>query len=385
MGSEATCSSYQTTSVSQQSLTTDHHPVLLLHAITIALIIQCLSAINGGDRMSIRRSHQGTDDVPMFASPDGWRTDPLKAFDEWAVNARKAATQACDGNSPLSPLLRPSSIKVYAAMWSSFVRSAKDQKTDLFEMGDDEIAKFLTEQKAHIGHQHRRRYARVIARALAQAREAPDAPGHPRLRRPEVKADDEPTPFLNQEERDRVFRLLSECAPAFDTPASIARARSMALCALLLGGGLKPGETLLCSSVNCALLRGENYISLEVTGLAKTRVAFFEPRARSALQHWIDWRASQAGTLLFPAKPGARKPTLDYARAFVGVKKLLLEAGVVAGGERASPQTLRNAYGAALIESGQTDEAIRHNMGFSRMEFARRFIAAHQEWTKRHG
>lgn len=316
-------------------------------------------------------------DIPMFANSEGWRADPIAAFEDWAVNARQASANK---NGEKRPLLSHSSIKVYAAMWASFVESAKARRIDPCSMGADEIARFLSEEKADIGHQHRKRYARVISRALADARS--ELPLANKVSKPEKKADDEPTPFLDQAERAAVFAILAQPC-LFDTPSQIARSKARALCALMLGGGLKPGEALNASSVNCALFAGEDSIRVEQKGAPKSRVAYFDPRARPALSSWISWREAIGGGLFFPAQMGAYGAVADYARAFLGVKRLLADAGAKAGGERASPQTLRNSYGAALIEAGKSDELVRAYMGFSRLEFARRFVYAHARWVER--
>jgi hypothetical protein len=86
---------------------------------------------------------------------------------------------------------------------------------------------------------------------------------------------------------------------------------------------------------------------------------------------------------MFPGRGGAAAGPVGYARAFVGAKELLRGLGQLAGGERASPQTLRNSYGASLIEDGHGLAAVREYMGFSRLEFARRFAEAHAAWVAR--
>jgi site-specific recombinase XerD len=86
---------------------------------------------------------------------------------------------------------------------------------------------------------------------------------------------------------------------------------------------------------------------------------------------------------MFPGRGGAAAGPVGYARVFVGAKELLRGLGQLAGGERASPQTLRNSYGAGLIEDGHGLAAVREYMGFSRLEFARRFADAHASWVAR--
>nr|WP_082654457.1 tyrosine-type recombinase/integrase [Janthinobacterium sp. Ant5-2-1] len=88
---------------------------------------------------------------------------------------------------------------------------------------------------------------------------------------------------------------------------------------------------------------------------------------------------------MFPGAPSDKEHPVGYARAFIGAKKLLADLGTMAGGERVSPQTLRNSYGANLLEDGMGLDAVREYMGYSRLELSRRFSHAHVAWCHRSG
>jgi len=187
-------------------------------------------------------------------------------------------------------------------------------------------------------------------------------------------------PFLTKVERDQVFAVLAEPSDFRDEEGWM-RARAKALCALMLGAGFKPGQANH-ASVNCVEDGPLRFIVAPALGTMVEHRALVVPLAWPAIQSWLDAGVDGDGPM-FPGRSGAAAGAIGYVRAFLGAKELLQGLGPLAGGERASPQTLRNSYGASLIEDGRDLAEVREYMGFSRLEFARRFADGHAAWMAR--
>jgi integrase len=107
------------------------------------------------------------------------------------------------------------------------------------------------------------------------------------------------------------------------------------------------------------------------------RAVPFPAHAAVILLRWLQARTENdvEGELVFPAgRSGAKMHKATALRA--------IDALVEASGLRAlhhgriSPQTLRNAYAAALFAAGQTDEQVAANLGMIKVLSARRLRAA---------
>jgi integrase len=303
----------------------------------------------------------------LFDQQSMWEAEPLAAYLSWLRDAGPAPGPA----SP--PKLCDGSAKVYGAMWASFVAFLAREGTDPTRATEDDLKRFIEGEKSDVGHQHRKRYARVLAQGLSRAKRNPQ----PRmaLLRPEGRLDDRPTPFLSLAERSRLWSAIEERVDG-ESPAAVAARRAQALAALIAGAGLKPSQALAATSVNCAPSLDTGYWE---TPAGKRRAA---PQLGAAMAAWLG-RREVANT--GPLFPGASGRPCDYARAFVGVKALLAKAEVGAGGERASPQTLRNTYAAWRIETGATLEELMICMGFAKLDSAARLKSAHSAWMRRMG
>ena len=318
--------------------------------------------------INIPRSRAPT---PVYKTGHPWATDPRASFKEWLARA-----EGTDGRS-----FSNGTIKVYTAMWSTFIRHLESRRgrTAILARADD-VADFLDHASACRREQGRRRYQLLLDRAfLAMAKEGTihwtPSPVAPRKAK---KAADKPMPFLNNQERERVFAALAEPSD-FGHEEGWMQARAKALCALMLGAGFKPGQANH-ASVNCFEDGPLRFVIAPSLGTIAKHRALVAPQAWPAIQSWLDACVNGTGPM-FPGRGGA--DPVDYARAFVGAKELLRGLGQLAGGERVSPQTLRNSYGASLIEDGFGLAAVREYMGFSRLEFAKRFVDAHSAWVVR--
>src|SRR5476649_989000 len=249
-------------------------------------------------------------------------------------------------------------------MWSTFIRHLESRRgrTAILARADD-VADFLDHASACRREQGRRRYQLLLDRAfLAMAKEGTihwtPSPVAPRKAK---KAADKPMPFLNNQERERVFAALAEPSD-FGHEEGWMQARAKALCALMLGAGFKPGQANH-ASVNCVEDGPLRFVVAPALGTMAEHRALVVPQAWPAIQSWLDTGVDGDGPM-FPGRGGAAAGPVGYARAFLGAKELLRELGPLAGGERASPQTLRNSYGASLIEDGRNLTEVREYMGF---------------------
>lgn len=324
--------------------------------------------------MNTTRTARSRAQTPVYkAGGHPWASDPRAAFRSWL-----ASSEGDDGRG-----FGEGTIAVYSAMWSTFVRhvEAKLGRSATAARADD-VADFLDNAAACRREQGRRRYELLLDRAFRAMAEAgpvhwTPAPAAPRRRQ---KAADKPMPFLTKRERALVFDALAEPSDFGDEEGWM-RARAKALCALMLGAGFKPGQANH-ASVNCVEDGPARFVVAPALGSMAEHRALVAQQAWPAIQSWLDAGVGAAGPM-FPGRGGPAAGPVGYARAFLGAKELLRGLGPLAGGERASPQTLRNSYGASLIEDGHGLAAVREYMGFSRLEFARRFADAHAAWVSR--
>jgi integrase len=156
------------------------------------------------------------------------------------------------------------------------------------------------------------------------------------------------------------------------------------LLAILLGGGLKVGEARKLQADHVGidasalrLVRPDNGRAYEVPVFSFARVPILA---------WLAVRAASgaSGELVFPATVEGRP--LHPASLYRRVEMLLDEAGVLAGrSERASPQTLRNSYGAMHFDAKAGPAVVSQYMGMRDTESGWRLRSAYEAWQARSG
>lgn len=320
------------------------------------------------------------DATPNDQEQGPWQADPRRAFKDWLATA-----PGTDGKG-----YREGTVNVYAAMWSTFVAHMETRRRKHATLAQQhDIADFLENSPACRREEARRRYQLLLDRAFdAMAETNPDkinpAAQH---RRPQTRHDDDhPMPFLTAGERALVFAELAKPSDYSDEEGWM-RARAKAMCALMLGAGFKPGQANV-TSIASFTDGPSRFVMAPKAGATGEHRALVMPEAWPAIESWLAANAGDGqpggstSIPMFPGRDGTAQP-IDYARAFIGVKALLASLGELAGGERASPQTLRNSYGASLLERGLDLGAVREYMGYSRLEFARRFAHNHGAWKLR--
>lgn len=285
--------------------------------------------------------------------------------------------------------IEDSTREVKEFMWGKWCRwlSMHSIRLDLVTAGH--LALFFEE--AHIEKAHRQRYLRLVEMVyihlniLGLSIENPGTQaGYERLGKGENAA----TVFLMKEEKERVEKLIQhwlagslhvEMAGSEESESKRkkgrkkqkwVRIRDAGLCSAMMGGGATVWalERLTVSCTNCS----EGRILLPRKGGAPYETLLL-PIGQAGINAWLSCRSRLEGGIgewMFPADQKARKnPTtlcdtagMHPSTIFRAVRSLLAEAGIV--GARACGQTLRNTYGATLIDLGFSDEDLATYMGF---------------------
>lgn len=263
---------------------------------------------------------------------DGWRDDPFEASIAW-----------------LSSLpLAEASVEVYAAMLGRWLRWLEAHELPLVQVVAGDLVAYLDHHDVHSAH--RQRYIRLLERLydhLALLGHSLPNPARQVAWLGNQGGFDDETRFLSDDE----YRAFVTVLHAEDERWKPRRDRAMA--AAFLGAGLTVAE--VCGAdltVNC--IRGLDW-SIPGNMARRPRVL---PMAVAPMGRWL---RGHAGQPLFPGTAGSPSP-LDKASAWRAVRRLLVQAGI--DGRRLGPQTLRNTYGALLVRSGESDEAILAFMGY---------------------
>lgn len=302
---------------------------------------------------------------------DDWLRDPAGAFDAWLASQQ----------------FRHSSADVYRVQWGRFLDWLKLRRKTIRTVDTATIAEFVA--GLDVRKPQRARYLRLIERVLDHVREIELASTNPaRFIAQDGEAewrnakDNAPTGFLSPSERATLIAYL--LAP-LDEPSAARRwraRRDRALVAAFLGGGLKTGDAIALS-IDCVRPQSQ-WITIEAANPVLTRTTRVAPFAVDVIDAWLAERrqAGLPGTLVFPGSPSGRP--MHKATILRAVDALLEAAGLAENRtERASPQTLRNTFAAALFEQGESPDRVGQWLGFLQPISAGRLHRAWQIWTER--
>ena len=302
---------------------------------------------------------------------DDWLRDPAGAFDAWLASQQ----------------FRHSSADVYRVQWGRFLDWLKLRRKTIRSVDTATIAEFVA--GLDVRKPQRARYLRLVERVLDHVREIELASTNPaRFIAQDGEAewrnarDNAPTGFLSPAERATLIACL--LAP-LNEPSAARRwraRRDRALVAAFLGGGLKTGDAIALS-IDCVKPRSL-WITIEAANPVFTRTTRVAPFAVDVIDAWLVERrqAGLPGTLVFPGAPSGRP--MHKATILRAVDALLETAGLAQNrSERASPQTLRNTFAAALFEQGESPDNVGQWLGFLQPISAGRLHRAWQTWMKR--
>jgi len=309
----------------------------------------------------------------LFDTLSAWLIEPIPTFSAWVMTHP----------------VEDSTKEVKEFMWGKWCRWLKSESISLDVVESKHLAKFFEKEK--IEKAHRQRYLRLVElvyihlNLLGLSIENPGTQaGYERL----GKGVNDPTVFLSKDEKEKVEKIIREWLGG-QVGSQVAsgeesekkkrkgrkkqdwvRVRDAAVCSVMMGGGgtVWALERLTVSCTNCT----EGRISLPRKGGADYESPLL-PIGQAALEVWLRRRrelGAGIGDWMFPADQSARKnPTtltdtagMHASTLFRAVRGLLKEAGIT--GARACGQTLRNTYGATLIDLGFTDDEVASYMGF---------------------
>lgn len=329
-----------------------------------------------------------TDDL---FKPDqtAWDEDPKLTFENWM------SQQAGRG---VSDRIRVSSAEVYRAQWGRFVAWIEQKSIKLSEVDSKAISDFLA-SLAEDRRPQRDRYRKLIQRVLADLVEDTAQPG---FLNPAAQAMREegakwkeadgnlPTSFLQPVERTLLVNHLIGALTTVKERDQWREARDRAMVGLCMGAGLKVSE-IVALTVNCIELRDGTWITvrdLRSQYSHRTRPFGYATQALTTWMH-LRHRLGTEGDLVFPSDI---KPFVKNDKTITGIHPatvkritdtLIEESGVRAlrgDGHRASPQTLRNTFGAELFERGESAALVAEWMGFANTVSADRLQASWEMW-----
>lgn len=299
-----------------------------------------------------------------------WVADPRKTFDAW-LSARH---------------FRGSSADVYRAQWHHFLDWLAERDRTLLNTEPALIEAFVS--TLDVKREQRARYLRIMERVFDDMfKEAPTAgnPARPVSRAIDASWTDAhanaPTGFLSETERAQIWRELERSVDVHGQEISWRDLRDRAMATVMLGAGLKLSEAEALKERH--ILIDERVLLVEAQDVRYSRRVPLSSVGFDIIERWLDARveAEVAGDLAFPAGRGGRP--MHKATALRAIDDLVAQAGLMnARTARISPQTLRNAYAATLIEAGESDELLAERLGFAQLLSSKRLRAAWHDWQR---
>lgn len=316
----------------------------------------------------------------LFDDLTAWLNEPLPTFTAWMV---------------VHPVV-DSTREVKQFMWGKWCRWLDQEGLRLDRVEPGQIAKFFEKEK--VAKAHRYRYLRLLETVyihLGLLGLPIENPARQAALERLGKGENDPTVFLTRDEKAKVEQVIRDWLTG--SVASVGdrgegdlkgseekkskgkkgrkkqdwiRWRDAALCSVMMGSG---ATVWVCErlSVSCTN-SSEGHLSLPRAG-APHYEALLLPIGNFGMEVWLRRRRDLGPTIgdwLFPADQAARKnPTtlsnsagMHASTVFRAVRGLLREAGIT--GARACGQTLRNTYGASLVDLGLPDDLVATYMGF---------------------
>lgn len=321
--------------------------------------------------------------------PACWNANPKTTFEQWISQQPGRGTSA---------LIRASSAEVYQAQWGRFVAWIEQKSIKLSGVKSGDISTFLASLDDDRRPQ-RDRYRKLIQRVLADMHQDtvelgfmnPAATAMRDEGAKWKKADGNlPTSFLRPTERALLINHLTSPLTPGKERDQWREARDRAIVGSCLGAGLKVSE-ILSLTVNCINLQDGPWITL------RDKRSQFSHRTRpftyaaQVLSTWLHLRERMGteGGLLFPSdiktfvKNGKPVTGIHPATVVRITQAVILASGVKAlrgEGHRASPQILRNSFGAELFEQSESSALVAEWMGFAQTVSADRLLASWQMW-----
>jgi len=325
-----------------------------------------------------------------------WRNDPQRAYEAFIKtvefqNLGLRRPRSVNGEpAPAPKALRDSSFKVYAAMFSKFLRWIAVQQLSLFDVTSANLMAFLERGKTidgvvrkELNSKIKSKYLRLLERVYIHLKVQPNPAQH-------ASFDIFRTGDKARIGQDADMVILSEAQQAVFLAAlpnptaphqAWQRRRDRALQALMLGAGLKVSEVIGIYTENIGEKDASGSIPVTISpASAVGTVPWHKSRLRPfAIVEVLNWIAERRhlkipGPHLFPATLNGGQ--LNKATVYRQVRATFKRAGIAV--PRLGGRTLRNSYAVRELKAGEPIERVGDCLGHRKQRSTEYYLQAMQ-------
>lgn len=330
----------------------------------------------------------------IFDTPDGWRADPLRAFESFIattefVELGRHATRKRETGKEIRPIKRESAT-VYIHMFRNYLRWLAGRQLSLHNVSATDVMEFL--DAPHVDEHNRVRkirslirvrYLRLFERVYAHLGITPNPAQHAAFDafKSTTAGLDKPMVYLSEDAQARFLEHLPKAPlydPASPTAPSWKRRRDRAMLALMLGAGLKVSEVLSLRLDQVGERAHDGSITIAFPPATPNGTGHMTVLRPFAAKHVIPWIGERNARvipgrvqLLFPATLTANT-VLHKATVYRRVKATFEKAGIDV--ERMGGRTLRNSFAVRELESGTSMDLVKQYMGHQELRSTERYL-----------
>lgn len=298
-----------------------------------------------------------SEDPNLFTEITPWRTEPLKAFDDWIHIARIQG---------LSRQYSGRSIHVYRAMWRKVCRYMEVHRTNPVDMDAAHIERFLQmlrgKKSLRAGESIRRRYVALLARVFDEIVSAGirhTNPARERSVQPKT-AEHKPLPVVLNGEQIRTLMTAGQAEYSNEPWREV---RDRALVQLILGGGLKLTEARRLELSDLDLDGVAPEVLIRAWGRRPERRAKVETFVLAPMREWLGLRERviKAGNMVFPSKINGQ--AMNASSVYRLVANVLDQAGIQKS--HLGPSLLRHTFATRCAATGSTAADLKERLGYA--------------------
>lgn len=331
------------------------------------------------------------------------QTELLQLFEDWIEHRSKSTS-----NLRTEKALREESAEVYREMWQSFARFCASRELDLPSIleqdlisfldsrgtGDDCSAPRVSTKNAELNARYGRRYLTLIDRLTKFHGErtgiAVNGAAQTLLQKEEYRlaniAEKDPLPeYLSPIKAKRLIAFLTQIRDKNGEPLSWKTLRDRTAVALMLGGGLSPGDVRALQLDGVITIGGRQKdtpwkLALPGNGNFPARETPIAEWAGRQLALWLKVRTEQniAGPLVFPSTRAGK--TWSHTGCYESSQVVLKEAGM--GNDPGGMFQLRHSFAVRQLSKGKSEEQVAQWLGLvdvGNMERYRRIVHSPQD------
>jgi integrase len=343
--------------------------------------------------------------LPLFPETDDMQPKEClrSIFKAW-VDYRAQSTSKARAERPL----REESATVYQEMWHAFADYCETRSLDITEISSREIEDFLTIRgsgvlqrgvrpnikEAELTPRYSWRMLTLIDRVtrfhVERAGLAPNQAAQDLLQRPEYRyanaSDSDPLPeHYSEDESNRLIDYLTQVLPTHipGAPLSWKEVRDRTAVAMMLGGGLTPGDVRALKTGGISIEGGDEAgvpwkLSLPGNGNSPARETPLAEWAGRLLAFWLSVRTEQEipGVLAFPAtrvgKPWSHTACHDACKSVLASAEL--------GSDKGGMFKLRHTFALRQLAKGTDENDVARWLGLvdiNSMSRYRRIVTSH--------